>query len=122
MSTATTPVTPDDLLRMPDGIAYELVEGELVERAKGARVAWVAGQILTGLQAYSHRIRGGWAFSASAGLQCLPDDPRTVRRPDACYVAAGRFENNEVPDGFIRLAPISLSKSSLPTIPTSKSN
>jgi Uma2 family endonuclease len=105
MSTATTPVTPDELLRMQDGEAYELVDGELVEREMGAKAAWVAGKIHTALNLYSEGNAGGWAFPDGTGIQCFPCDPGKVRRPDACYIVAGRFERNEIPDGFIRLAP-----------------
>jgi Uma2 family endonuclease len=105
MSTAATTVTPDELLRMPDGVAYELVNGELLEREMGAKAAWVAGQVHTALNLYSQQTSAGWAFPDGTGIQCYPDDPGKVRRPDACFVAAGRFESNEVPDGFLRLAP-----------------
>jgi hypothetical protein len=44
MSAVTRPIptppqpkryTPEDLLRMPDGVNYELVDGQLVERTMG---------------------------------------------------------------------------------------
>ena len=46
MSTAvatTTEYTPEDLLAMPDGKSYELVNGQLVERNMGAESSWVGG-------------------------------------------------------------------------------
>ncbi len=44
MSTATatkTVYTPEDLLAMPDGKSYELVNGELVEHEMGTEPNWV---------------------------------------------------------------------------------
>ncbi len=42
MSTATaTRYTPQDLLALPDGKRYELVDGRLVERKTGAESSWV---------------------------------------------------------------------------------
>ena len=48
MSTATTTkarYTPEDLLAMPDGKSYELVDGQLVERHMGAESSRVGGRL-----------------------------------------------------------------------------
>lgn len=82
-----------------------MINGELVERDRGAKANRVAGEVFHQLRLHITRHSGGWAFPGGTGLQCFPDDPGKVRRTDACYVAAGRFENNEVPEGLIRLAP-----------------
>lgn len=103
MSTAAPPVTAADLLKMPDAERYELVGGELVEIETGARAGWVAGQVYTALNLYAKEGRG-WVPDG-AGVECYPDDPNKVRRPDACFVARGRFPNEEVPEGHILLAP-----------------
>jgi len=106
MSTAeVTTYTADDLLHMPDGDRFELVDGQLLEVEVGARSGWIGGQIYAALNIYSDKGKRGWAFPAEVGIQCFPDDPQKVRRPDAFFVRAGQFENEEVPDGFIRLAP-----------------
>ena len=41
MSTVTM-VTPEELLEMPDGDRYELIDGELVERNTGAESSRIA--------------------------------------------------------------------------------
>ena len=43
-----TRYTPDDLLAMPEGKGYELVEGQLVEKNMGAESSWVGGRLLCG--------------------------------------------------------------------------
>jgi hypothetical protein len=43
-TTVQTQYTPEDLLTMPDGDRYELVDGELVERNMSALSSFVAGR------------------------------------------------------------------------------
>lgn len=107
MSTAErTTYTADDLLHMPHGERFELVGGKLVETTEmGARASWIAGRLHTKLNNYSQHAKRGWAFTAEAGIQCFSGEPQKVRRPDVFFVCRGRFENEEVPDGFVRLVP-----------------
>src|SRR5262249_57224855 len=44
--TTSARYTPDDLLRMPDGDRYELVDGNLVERKMSFWSSFVAGALL----------------------------------------------------------------------------
>ena len=44
IATKTT-YTPEELLAMPDGKNYELVDGHLVERKVSTLSSWVAGQL-----------------------------------------------------------------------------
>ena len=48
MSTETLaePITPEDLLAMPNEVDYELVNGELVERHSGAESSWIASNLI----------------------------------------------------------------------------
>lgn len=96
--------TPDDLLQMPDGERYELVDGQLVEIDLGAESSWVGGRIFKFLALYEEQ-RGGWAFPGDTSFQCFPLAPEMVRRPDAAFVCAGRFEHGQVPQGHIPIAP-----------------
>jgi Uma2 family endonuclease len=106
MSTAELATyTADDLLQMPDGDRYELVDGQLVETDMGNRASWIAGNIHTELNNYSQRGARGWALTSEAGIQCFPDDRQKVRRPDVFFVCRGRYPNEEVPEGFTRIPP-----------------
>ena len=106
MSTAElTNYTADDLLRMPDGERYELVDGQLVEIDMGALSSWVGGNLYAKLHAYAGNGKNGWAFPADNGIQCFPHDPERVRRPDASFVRRGRFPNEQIPEGFVRIVP-----------------
>lgn len=104
MSTAElTTYSPEDLLEMPDGDRYELVNGQLVETEMGAKAGWVAGEVFGVLREYSKQ-HGGWAFPETS-YHCFSFDPGLVRKPDASFVCAGRFENDEIPEGHCPLAP-----------------
>ena len=106
MSTAElTTYTADDLLQMPNGDRYELLGGRLVEKEMGTRASWIAGALHTQLNIYSERGMRGWAFTAEAGIQCFADEPQKVRRPDVFFVCRGRFENEQIPEGFTRIPP-----------------
>jgi Uma2 family endonuclease len=96
--------TPEDLLTMPDGDRFELVDGKLVEQDMGALSSHVAGELFLclGLFLRSHRL--GWVFPADTTYQCFPGRPNVVRKPDVSFIRLGRLPNEELPGGHIRIA------------------
>jgi Uma2 family endonuclease len=106
MSTVeATRYTPDDLLEMPDGERYELVDGQLVERPMGAEADWVAVELVTLLRNHVVQRKLGYVFGSSTGYQCFRDDRRKLRRPDGSFIATGRLPGNRIPKGHIKIAP-----------------
>ncbi len=105
MTTVETRYTPEDLLRMPDGDRYELVDGRLVEHDMGARAVEIAGQLFVLLRLYLARNPIGRALTEGAGYQCFPKDPGKVRKPDCSFIRTGRLPGEETPDGHIQLSP-----------------
>ncbi|MGH7173235.1 MAG: Uma2 family endonuclease [Gemmataceae bacterium] len=99
--------TPDDLLAMPDGENFELVNGRLVERHLGILACWVASELSRFLGNHCREHQLGWVLSSGgdAGYQGFPDSPRTVRKPDVSFVRHGRFSGEQLPGGYARLAP-----------------
>jgi len=99
-------IAADQLLRMPEsGRRYELVAGELIERAlPGGEHGYVAGEV-------AHRLNecieagelGGALFGAGTGFQ-LAHNPDTVRAPDVAYVGPERVAQARV-TGYPDLAP-----------------
>ncbi len=105
MSTAAlTRSTPEDLLVMPDGKGYELVDGELLERPMGAESDLVAGDLYPRVAPFCNE-RGLGRVWSNTGYQCFPHDPGMVRRPNLSFVRAGRLAGNVVPKGWIRNPP-----------------
>jgi Uma2 family endonuclease len=97
--------TPEDLLRMPDGSRFELINGQLVERNMGAEASVVAAKAirLVGNHAGSHRL--GKVFATDCGYQIFADEPGKVRFPDGSFIARGRLPDDKVPKGHVRIAP-----------------
>jgi Uma2 family endonuclease len=96
--------TPQDLLTMPDGNRYELVDGELVEQHVGTKSQWIGARLARFLGNYAEDRGMGWVITEGS-YQCFPDDPGKVRRPDVTFVAAGRFPGNEPPEGHCTIVP-----------------
>ena len=93
--------TPEDLLAMPNGVGYELVDGKLVERhvsVESSRVAMKIG-ILLGVEA----LRTGEAtvFASDLGYRCFPDDPGRVRKPDVSVVRKARLAEFKSDRGYM---------------------
>ena len=97
--------TPDDLLAMPDGKGFELVDGHLVERPMGALSSWVAGRIFRKLDEHIEAGGLGYLWPADNGFQCFPHDPMRVRRPDVSFVRRGRLPDDDLDVGFVKIAP-----------------
>lgn len=107
MATAESSVTytPDDLLAMPDGDRFELVDGQLVERPMGAVSSSIGAELLRLIGNHNRRHRLGHVFSADCGFRCFPDDPSRVRKPDVSFLGKGRLEGDRLPEGWIEVAP-----------------
>jgi Uma2 family endonuclease len=98
--------TADDLLKMPDGSDYELVDGHLVERPMGFQAGLVTAEVIRRISNHCHDQRLGYVTpGGDGGYQCFPDRPRLVRKPDVAFVRLGRFPNDQLPMGYATLAP-----------------
>lgn len=98
----STPVlTPEDLLRMPDGDNYELVDGKLVERHVSAESSRVALNIGSFLHAEAMRSGVATTFGADLGYQCFPDLPNHVRKPDASLIRNDRLAALQEDPGYM---------------------
>jgi Uma2 family endonuclease len=108
MTTATavtSRITPEDLLHLPDGVSYELVNGNLVERHMGSESSAVAATIVTAFSNFVRSRREGHVFTTDCGYRCFPDDPEKVRKPDVSFVRAGRLPGGRPPEGWILIPP-----------------
>ena len=107
MNAPATPVlyTPEDLLKMPDGDRFELVDGHLRERNMGGRSSFTGSRINYILWAFCEEHQLGSVFDAEGSFQCFPNRPRLVRKPDVSFIRQGRLSGEDIPDGYIRIAP-----------------
>jgi Uma2 family endonuclease len=96
---------PDDLLRMPDGDRYELIDGVPVEKSMGAESDRIALRLGGRLDQFCLTSGCGLAFGSQTGYRCFPNNPRQVRKPDVSFVARGRLEDDRPPEGDIEISP-----------------
>jgi Uma2 family endonuclease len=97
--------TPEDLLAMPDGDRYELVDGNLVERNVSALSSLVAAKLIRLIGVHCEANDLAWYFSSDCGYRCFPGSPSKVRRPDASFVNRRRLPADELSEGYINIAP-----------------
>jgi Uma2 family endonuclease len=83
--------TPQDLLTMPDGDFYELVDGRLVERRMSIWSSYVAGVVSHLLDQFCRENRLGWVLPEGTSFQCFPAYPGKVRRPDTAFIRLQRL-------------------------------
>lgn len=107
MSIASPPrrYTAADLLTMPDGDRFELVDGELVELEMSNESSWIAGEIYRRIANWATEKALGWAFPDNTSYQCYPWDEDRVRKPDASFVAKGRLPDGPLPVEHCTVAP-----------------
>jgi Uma2 family endonuclease len=108
MSTVTTQTryTPEDLLKMPDGDHYELVDGQLVEQPMSTWAGYLAVEISSRLRDYCRPKQLGWVLSETAGYQCFSDAPSKVLRPDVSFIRLGRLSvDQSMEEGHILIPP-----------------
>jgi Uma2 family endonuclease len=97
--------TPEDLLAMPNGDRFELVDGQLVERNMSAWSSHIGGRMVRLLGNFCEENPLGWTMQADCSYQCFPHAPSLVRKPDVSVIRFGRFPNERLPEGHIRIAP-----------------
>ena len=103
---ATRKYTPEDLLRMPDGDRYELIDGELVEKVMSMKSCYVAGKIYARIDQHAQTHRQGWVFSEGNTYQCFRDAPKKVRKADTSFIRLDRLTLAEFnQDGHCPIAP-----------------
>ncbi len=83
--------TAEDLLTMPDGDRYELVNRELRELHMSQKSSWIAGEILRLLGNFVVSTRLGWVFPEGTSFQCFSWDPQMVRKADVSFIATDRL-------------------------------
>lgn len=102
---ATSRLTPDDLLRMPDdGFQYELIEGELQRMAPdNMEHGGIGDNVAFPLSGHVRERCLGRVF-VNVGYT-LADDPPTVLGPDVSFVRADRVPPPDARSGFVAMAP-----------------
>jgi Uma2 family endonuclease len=98
-------VTPEELLAMPDGGHYELIDGELRERRASFLSNLVAAEVTGILRDHCRPQNLGWILAAQLGYRCFPWEPSRVRRADVSFIRADRVSKERLSEGFCSIAP-----------------
>lgn len=86
MSTAALPAP---IVSVDPNILYEVVDGEIVEKAMSAESTWIGNRLYGSLWAYVEPHQLGTATSEM--LFVLEPDDKLKRRPDVAFVSAERW-------------------------------
>ena len=97
--------TPEDLLAMPDGKSYELVDGHLEERNMSVLSSWVGSRLYRFIDIFVEENQLGWSWHADLGFVCFPDAPGKVRRPDVSFVRKDRLPEGLTSEGYLYIHP-----------------
>ncbi|MGH7200569.1 MAG: Uma2 family endonuclease [Planctomycetaceae bacterium] len=104
-ATDTRRYTPEDLLTMPDGDRYELIDGHLLELEMNAMSSLVGLKLNRRIDNFVEAHALGWAFQADCTYQCFPHRPGLVRRPDGSFIRRGRLPREQLERGHVRVSP-----------------
>jgi Uma2 family endonuclease len=104
-ATPKTQVTPEELLAMPDGGHYELIDGELREREVSVLSNLIAAEITGILRNHCRAHDVGWVFASELGYCCFPWKPGRVRRADVSFIRADRLTGVRLSEGFCSIPP-----------------
>jgi len=98
--------TPADLLKMPDGNRYELVDGQLVETTMSLWSSYVAGNADYFLRSFCRTAGSAWVLPEGTTYQCFPSAPGQVRKPDVSVIRVERLSIAEAREGgHVTLVP-----------------
>src|SRR4051812_4201335 len=98
---AITRFTPEELLRLPEGERFELIDGKLVEREMSVTSSAVAAEIARLLGNEAARTGSARVFGSDLGFRCFPNEPGKVRRGDASVIAKCRMIGLPDDSGFM---------------------
>jgi Uma2 family endonuclease len=99
-------VTPEELLAMPDGKHYELVDGVPVERTMSLLASRV--EVTLGRMLDNHCVQNdlGWVLGPACGYRCFDWKPTRVRRPDISFIRRERLPSEaEWSEGYVTIPP-----------------
>jgi Uma2 family endonuclease len=99
-------ITPEELLAMPDGGHFELIDGELIERNMSLLSSRVAVSLARRLDVHCEALNLGWVMDAECGYACFPWKPRRIRRADVSFIAVDRLPPEEQrSQGYVTISP-----------------
>src|ERR1700722_3038879 len=103
MKTVPLRLTPEDLLAMPEGKHYELIDGVPKEKPMGAQSDEISLAVGSWLRQFVRQHRLGHVYGSQTGFRCFRNN--RVRKPDSAFLAKDRLPNDRSPEGDITIVP-----------------
>ena len=105
MIAPSTPITPEQLLALPDSKGLELVRGKLLENKVGAESSQLAMDIVEFFVIYLRGNRIGRLFGPETSFKCFPHDAMMVRKPDVAFLSYEKWPANKKIGAYVKVAP-----------------
>lgn len=105
MIASHTPITPEQLLAMPNSKGLEIVRGKIIEKPMGYESSELGARLTVILGAYLLQHQSGRITGADAGFQCFPDDETKCRKPDLALVSYAKLPPTQRVGAYCKVAP-----------------
>jgi Uma2 family endonuclease len=100
---ASSRITPDDVLELEGDGLYELIDGKQVEKKMSYLSSPAAGLMTAALLPYARPNKLGDVLPKQT-FMCFPEDPEKIRRPDVAFVLAQRTPAGPT-EGHVNVSP-----------------
>ena len=97
-------ITAEEFLCMEENEGAELVDGRIEEKEMGDASAWIGGRLFARMSVLAEDNDLGTVGGMEFGIQCWPDHPNRVRKPDVLFYRRGRLPNG-LAEGWEKTAP-----------------
>jgi Uma2 family endonuclease len=98
-------LTPEEFEWLPDHKGYELIDGQLREKAMGAESSEIQSEFHYLLRHWLRSNPLGRIYDSECMYRCFPLHPDRVRKPDVSFVLRDRVPGGRSPVGVFTIRP-----------------
>jgi Uma2 family endonuclease len=98
-------ITPEELLAMPEGKYWELIDGRARERPSNALAALTVTELSWRLGDACHREKLGSVLAGTLGYRCFPWNPNLIRRSNLSLIRADRLTPERMSESYCAIPP-----------------
>jgi Uma2 family endonuclease len=98
-------ITPEELLAMPEGKHWELIDGQARERPASALVDLTITDFNVHLWNACRGEKLGWVLGGTLGYRCFPWDSNLIRRSNLGFIRADRLTPERMSESYCSIPP-----------------
>lgn len=98
-------ITPEELLAMPQGKYWELIDGRARERPSNTLVALTVTEFNMRLGNACRREKLGSVLAGTLGYRCFPWNPNLIRRSNLTFIRADRLSPECMAESYCSIPP-----------------